>query len=96
MIAALLTASRLCAAVSSMYGPGVTARDIDRTVPLERACRAAVIIVMVADEWRPELIAWRSDRFCAVAAAFTTNSPLDSHAGIESDVPVPGPVIWAV
>ena len=57
MIAALLTASRLCAAVASLYGSGVTARDIDRTVPIERACRASVIIVLVADEWRPELVA---------------------------------------
>jgi hypothetical protein len=40
----------------------------------------------------PELIAFSRSRFCLVAAALTTNSPLDSATTIESEVPVPGPL----
>ena len=48
MIAALLTAARLCGALVSLYG----AETGDA-----RACRAGVIAAAVAHEWPPELIA---------------------------------------
>ena len=48
MIAALLTATRLCGALVALYG----AETGDA-----RACRAGVIAAHVADEWPPELVA---------------------------------------
>ena len=61
MIAALLTAARLCGALVTLHGA---------EVPHHRLCRAAVIIAHVADEWPPELLAaisYRESRFDASA-----------------------------
>mgnify|MGYP002133705817 FL=1 len=57
MIAAWLTAARLCGALVTLHGG---------EVPHHRLCRAAVVIAHVADEWPPELlaaIAYRESRF---------------------------------
>ncbi len=48
MIAAWLTAARLCGALVTLHGGEVAPA---------RLCRAAVIIAHVADEWPPELLA---------------------------------------
>ena len=61
MIAAWLTAARLCGALVTLHGAEVSP---------QRLCRAAVIIAHVADEWPPELlaaIAYRESRFDASA-----------------------------
>ncbi len=57
MIAAWLTAARLCGALVTLHGGEVAPA---------RLCRAAVVIAHVADEWPPELlasIAYRESRF---------------------------------
>ena len=61
MIAAWLTAARLCGALVTLHGGEVNPH---------RLCRAAVVIAHVADEWPPELlaaIAYRESRFDASA-----------------------------
>ena len=61
MIAAWLTAARLCGALVTLHGA---------EVPHQRLCSAAVVIAHVADEWPPELlasIAYRESRFDASA-----------------------------